>query len=228
MKQERAWQDHESAKQRDRMVEDQIRYRGVQDERVLWAMSKVPREAFVPPAWSAYAYEDMALPISEKQTISQPFIVATMTALLELKGGERVLEVGTGSGYAAAILGEIAAEVYTIERIEALADQARMTLEQFGYDNITVLCGDGTRGWPQAAPYDAIIVTACGPHIPASLKQQLKIGGRLVLPVGMQAHSQQLCRVTRISENDYRLEELDQVAFVPLIGEDGWSSGNVI
>jgi protein-L-isoaspartate(D-aspartate) O-methyltransferase len=146
-----------------------------------------------------------------------------MTEALALEGGEKILEIGTGSGYAAAVLGEIADEVYTIERIDRLADSARATLADLGYDNVTVLHGDGTLGWPDQAPYDGIVVTAGGPEVPASLKQQLKIGGRLVIPVGGHLDIQKLVCVTRISEQEFRSEDLVAVRFVPLVGAEGWT-----
>ena len=206
---------------RQAMVRHQIEARGIRAEPVLRAMSRVPREAFLPESLRESAYEDSPLPIDERQTISQPYIVAFMTDALQLGGGERVLEVGTGSGYAAAILAEIAAEVYTVERLESLARQSRALLQQLGYRNIRVIHGDGTRGWPEAAPYDAIVVAAGGPVVPDSLKDQLAVGGRLVIPVG-DNFVQTLVRVTRLSEADYREEQLTGVRFVPLVGEEGW------
>jgi protein-L-isoaspartate(D-aspartate) O-methyltransferase len=205
------------------MVDRQIAARGVRSERVLEAMRKVPRERFVPVRMAEFAYDDAPLPIGEGQTISQPYIVAYMTEALALEGGEKILEIGTGSGYAAAVLGEIADEVYTIERIDRLADSARATLADLGYDNVTVLHGDGTLGWPDQAPYDGIVVTAGGPEVPASLKQQLKIGGRLVIPVGGHLDIQKLVCVTRISEQEFRSEDLVAVRFVPLVGAEGWT-----
>ncbi len=204
------------------MVRYQLEDRGVTDPKVLAAMGKVRREAFVPAAERDFAYSDGPLPIGHGQTISQPFIVALMTEALQLNGGERVLEIGTGSGYAAAVLAEIAADVFTIERIAELAESARLALEEQGCANIHVKCDDGTLGWKEHAPYDAIVATASGPSVPKSLKDQLKIGGRLVMPVGSQFGGQQLMRVTRVSETDYQHEELDWVRFVPLIGEQGW------
>ena len=165
---------------------------------------------------------DSPLPIAGEQTISQPYIVAFMAEALMLKGGEKVLEIGAGSGYAAAVLSEIAAEVFTVERLGQLADQAAATLADIGYDNIHVLHGDGTKGWPEHAPYDAIVVAAGGPQVPELLKEQLKIGGRLVIPVGADQRTQELVRVVRISKDTYRSEDIADVRFVPLIGEAGW------
>jgi len=208
------------------MVERDIAARGVRDELVLDAMRKVPRELFLPKRLREFAYEDSPLPIASEQTISQPYIVAFMTEALMLKGGEKILEIGAGSGYAAAVLSEIAANVYTVERLGPLAEKAAETLAELGYDNVHVLHGDGTRGWPDHAPYDAIVVAAGGPQVPESLKEQLKIGGRLVIPVGSDQRSQELVRVTRISANEYRSEDIADVRFVPLIGEEGWTADN--
>ena len=207
---------------RKEMVERDIAARGVRDELVLDAMRKVPRELFLPKDLREFAYEDTPLPIAGEQTISQPYIVAFMAEALMLKGGEKVLEIGAGSGYAAAVLSEIAANVYTVERLGPLAEKAAATLAELGYDNVHVLHGDGTRGWPAHAPYDAIVVAAGGPQVPESLKEQLKIGGRLVIPVGADQRSQELVRVTRISADEYRSEDIADVRFVPLIGEQGW------
>ena len=207
---------------RKEMVERDIAARGVRDELVLDAMRKVPRELFLPKDLREFAYEDTPLPIAGEQTISQPYIVAFMAEALMLKGGEKVLEIGAGSGYAAAVLSEIAANVYTVERLGPLAEKAAATLAELGYDNVHVLHGDGTRGWPAHAPYDAIVVAAGGPQVPELLKEQLKIGGRLVIPVGADQRSQELVRVTRISDDEYRSEDIADVRFVPLIGEQGW------
>jgi protein-L-isoaspartate(D-aspartate) O-methyltransferase len=208
--------------QRRAMVRDQLQNRGISDLFVLNAMGKVRREAFVPPDERDFAYSDGPLPIGHGQTISQPFIVALMTEALKLSGGERVLEIGTGSGYAAAVLAEIASEVFTIERIAELAEDAKQALEREGYANVHVTSDDGTLGWKDHAPYDAIVATAAGPSVPQSLKGQLRIGGRLVMPVGSQFGSQRLVRVTRVTQTEYQQEELDWVRFVPLIGEQGW------
>jgi protein-L-isoaspartate(D-aspartate) O-methyltransferase len=207
---------------RTRMVDQQIAARGVRSKPVLDAMRRIPREVFVPESLRELAYNDGPLSIGEGQTISQPFIVALMVEALGLNGGETVLEIGTGSGYAAAVLAEIAAQVYTIERIDQLAQQARTTLAENGYDNVEVIQGDGTLGWPDQAPYDAIVVTAGGPEVPEALKHQLKTGGRLVIPVGRDMHNQELIRVTRVSQSEFRTEDLEYVRFVPLIGKQGW------
>jgi len=209
---------------RERMVQRQIAGRGVRSEKVLDAMRKVPRERFLPNGQAAWAYDDAPLPIGDDQTISQPYIVAYMTEALLLEGGEKVLEIGTGSGYAAAVLAEIAADVYTIERIDGLAIMARIVLDKLGYQNVHVRQGDGTLGWPEHAPFDAIVVTAGGPDVPDPLKRQLKIGGRLVMPIGKTTWFQELVRVTRITEADFDTEYLVPVRFVPLIGEGGWDS----
>src|SRR5579863_6389063 len=207
---------------RAKMVERNIAARGVQDELVLEAMRKVPRELFLPKNLREFAYEDSPLPIAGEQPISQPYIVAFMTEALMLKGGEKVLEIGAGSGYAAAVLSEIAAQVYTVERLGPLAEQAAVTLAELGYDNVHVLHGDGTRGWAEHAPFDAIVVAAGGPQVPESLKDQLKIGGKLVIPVGADQRTQELVRVTRISAKEFLSEDIADVRFVPLIGEEGW------
>src|ERR1035437_8429432 len=208
---------------RAEMVERNIVARGVRDDLVLEAMRKVPRELFLPKNLREFAYEDSPLPIAGEQTISQPYIVAFMAEALMLKGGEKVLEIGAGSGYAAAVLSEIAANVYTVERLGQLADKAAATLADLGYDNVHVRHGDGTRGWPEHAPYDAIVVAAGAPQVPESLKQQLKLGGRLVIPVGTDQRSQELVRGVRVSKNEYRSEDIADVRFVPLIGEQGWA-----
>ena len=207
---------------RKQMIDYQLAARGLHDQSVLDAVNAVPREEFVPTDLVEFAYSDSPLPIAASQTISQPYIIALMTAALELKPDDRVLEVGAGSGYAAAVLAEIATDVYTIERHKILADTARSRLEQLGYRNIQVLFGDGTLGWPEHAPFDAIVVAAGGPDVPENLKKQLAIGGRLVIPVGSSLHTQKLLRVRRISENEYQEEDLGGVRFVPLIGAAGW------
>lgn len=208
---------------RAEMVAHHIMHRGIHSEPVLAAMRSVPREAFLPEELREFAYEDSPLPIAEGQTISQPYIVAMMTDALELEGGEKVLEIGTGSGYAAAVLSRIAKDVYTVERIGQLAEKAAAALSALGYHNVHVLHADGTLGWPDHAPYDAIVVAAGGPQVPESLKAQLKIGGRLVIPVGADRRLQELVRVTRLGRNEYKTEELADVRFVPLVGAEGWT-----
>jgi len=212
----------EAEQERERMVAKQIEARGVEDSFVLDAMRAVPREDFMPSEERDVAYEDGPLPIGHGQTISQPYIVAAMTAAARVRPGERVLEIGTGSGYGAAVLSKIAGEVYTIERIEALADSARERLAALGYGNVHVRCGDGTLGWPEHAPYDAIVVTAGGPTVPPALLDELKPGGRLVMPLGSNPRVQRLVRLTRTGPETYAQDELEPVAFVPLIGEQGW------
>jgi len=207
---------------REEMVTRQLAARGVRSPAVLEAMLRVRREGYVPSYLGEFAYDDTPLPIEEEQTISQPYVVGAMVEALELRPGDRVLEVGTGSGYAAAVLGEVAGEVFTIERHERLARTARERLERDGYANVRVRCGDGTLGWPEEAPFDAIVVAAGGPDVPASLREQLAIGGRLVIPVGATEGLQKLVRVTRVGADRYRSEELARVRFVPLIGAQGW------
>ncbi len=207
--------------QRKRLV-DGIRLRGIRDERVLSALLKVPRHLFVPEELRDRAYVDAPLPIGEGQTISQPYIVALMTEALELDENSRVLEIGTGSGYQAAILAEIAKEVYTVERIPALLERAKRILEALGYDNIYFKLGDGTLGWEEHAPYDAIIVTAGAPEVPEPLVEQLKVGGRMVIPVGDE-FSQRLLRVTKLdSSGKVKIEDLGGCVFVKLKGKHGW------
>jgi protein-L-isoaspartate(D-aspartate) O-methyltransferase len=210
---------------REQMVRQQIAARGIRDPLVLGAMRRVPREQFLSESLEEFAYQDTPLPIESDQTISQPFIVAYMTECLGLRGGEKVLEIGTGSGYAAAVLAEIAGEVFTVERYANLAASAAGRLERLGYENVRVLHGDGTLGWKEHAPYDAIIVAAGGPEVPASLREQLSVGGRLVIPVGPTARSQKLVRITRRGEHDFDQEDLIGVSFVPLVGQEGWREG---
>jgi len=217
--------DHEAL--RREMVRRQIGSRGIRAARVLEAIARVPREKFVPAHLEEFAYEDTPLPIAEGQTISQPFIVAYMAEKAELAPGERVLEVGTGSGYAAAVFSEIADEIYTIERNEVLAETARDRLIALGYAHIHVRCGDGTKGWPDAAPFDAILVAAGGPEIPRSLREQLAVGGRLVIPVGPSERLQTLVRIRRLADDRYEEEDLGGVKFVPLIGAEGWPQKRV-
>ncbi len=203
------------------MLEEQLRRRGIIDERVLAAMARVPRHRFVAAPHEPIAYSDQALPIASGQTISQPYIVALMTQALALSDNDRVLEIGTGSGYAAAVLAHLAGAVYTVERHRDLSRSAKHRLVQLGYRSIHVGTGDGTRGWPDHAPFDAISVAAGGPHIPRSLLDQLADGGKLVMPVG-QRDEQQLVRVTRRG-TAFEEELLGPVRFVPLIGEEGWT-----
>jgi protein-L-isoaspartate(D-aspartate) O-methyltransferase len=207
---------------RERMVATQIEARGITDPLVLDAMRTVPRECFVPASLAKFAYEDGPLLIGSGQTISQPYIVAAMTAAVGLKPGACVLEVGTGSGYGSAVLSLIAAEVYTVERVGVLAKASRDRLVELGYANVHVLEGDGSLGWPEHAPYDAILVTAGGPRVPKALLHQLAVGGRLVMPVGGATRTQRLVRVTRTDVHEYEYEDLEEVAFVPLIGAEGW------
>ena len=207
---------------RNIMIEKHLKARGVTDSAVLEAMAEVPREAFLPEAMAEFAYEDSPLPIGEGQTISQPYIVAVMTQLLEVERGDRVLEIGTGSGYAAAVLSRIVDAVYTIERHASLAANARDIYRRLGYDNIHVREGDGSLGWPEKGPYDAIVVTAGAPEVPATLKKQLAVGGRLVIPVGS-SRLQELLRIRRTGEDTYEQEERLSVRFVPLVGAEGWS-----
>jgi protein-L-isoaspartate(D-aspartate) O-methyltransferase len=202
------------------MVERQLRRRGISDQRVLSAMARVPRELFVPESLRAYAYSDDALPIGERQTISQPFVVATICSLLALEGHERVLDVGTGSGYQAAVLAELAAEVVTIERIAALAEAAHAALAEAGYANVEVHVGDGSLGVPERAPYHGIAVAAAAPDIPPALYDQLQDGGRLVVPRGTRGH-QELVLVVRTPEGPVGRTSLP-VRFVPLVGDEGF------
>ncbi|BEH10495.1 MULTISPECIES: protein-L-isoaspartate(D-aspartate) O-methyltransferase [Geobacter] len=208
---------------RKRMVESQIIARGVSDRRVIEAMMKVPRHVFVEEAMAAQAYSDTPLPIGEKQTISQPYMVALMTELLELKGKEKVLEIGTGSGYQAAILAVMADRVYTVERIRSLALRARKALDSLGLLNVNIKMSDGTVGWEEEAPFDAIIVTAGAPDIPQQYIDQLKPGGRLVIPVGTQ-FEQVLVRVVKQEDGSVEREDITGCRFVKLVGKFGWSS----
>jgi protein-L-isoaspartate(D-aspartate) O-methyltransferase len=208
--------------QRERMVQRQVRARGIRDEAILDALREVPREVFVLDKYKAAAYDDSPLPIPAGQTISQPYVVALMIRTLRLGPEDKVLEVGSGSGYAAAILSRIVNEVHAVERHEELVEYARERLAQIEYDNVHVHHADGTMGWPQAAPYDGIMVSASGPRVPHSLEKQLAVGGRLVMPVGRARGLQTLIRLTRISEDEYEEKDLGGVRFVPLIGEEGW------
>jgi protein-L-isoaspartate(D-aspartate) O-methyltransferase len=207
---------------RRRMVDTQLVRRGIRHPGVLRAMASVPRERFVPELAAPDAYADSAMPIGQGQTISQPYVVALMIQALAPENAHRVLEIGTGSGYAAAVLAELVSEVYTVERLETLAAAARARLATLGYRNVHVVEGDGTLGWAEQAPYDGIVVTAGGPEVPAPLLPQLRVGGHLVVPVGPTLRSQALIRVTRRAADDYARESLGPVAFVPLIGQAGW------
>jgi protein-L-isoaspartate(D-aspartate) O-methyltransferase len=208
---------------REKMVERQIAARGIHDPRILAAFQSVPRELFVPEHLREFAFEDSPLPIEADQTISQPYIVALMLEAAELEGSDRVLEVGAGSGYAAAVLAQIADEVIAIERHEELAKLAGERMERLGYENASIYEGDGTRGYPEKGPFDAIIVSASGSHVPEVLLQQLEIGGRLVMPVGEPQEVQKLLKITRAQEDEYEQEELGAVRFVPLIGAHAWT-----
>ena len=206
---------------RKRMVEKDITPRGIQDQRVLDAMLKVPRHLFVGESQRMSAYEDHPLSIGEGQTISQPYIVALMTDALKLTGRETVLEIGTGSGYQTAILGELAARVYSIERIPSLTGRARKILDSLGYRNVLVKLSDGTTGWEEYAPYDRILVTAGSPSVPQPLVDQLAPGGILVIPVGSNS-MQELVRVTKREDGSTREERLGSCIFVRLVGKHGW------
>lgn len=201
------------------MVENQIAARGVRDQRVLDAMGSVPREWFVDENLRDRAYDDAPLPIGEGQTISQPFIVAFMIEAARIGSGDRVLEIGAGCGYAAAIISRIAARVYAIERHASLGNAAAARLRSLGYDNVELRVGDGTKGWPEAAPFDAIVISAGGPSVPRALKDQLAPDGVLVMPVGRDGGSQRLLRLQRRADGGFGREDLGGVAFVPLVGD---------
>ncbi len=205
---------------RARMVERQLQGRGIEDERVLEAMGAVPREAFVPPRMRHRAYADSALPIGEEQTISQPWIVAAISQAMELSGTERVLEIGTGSGYSAAVLSQLAAEVVSVERYESLSRAAREVLAQLGIANVELLVGDGSRGVPERAPFDAIAVHATAPAAPPALIDQLADGGRLVLPIAMKEAD--MLTVLRRRGEEVEAKAIGPCRFVPLIGEEGF------
>jgi len=207
---------------RKRMVQEQLVARGIKDKRVLDAMMKVPRHLFVEEGLWHQAYGDFPLPIGEGQTISQPYIVALMTVALHLKGGEKILEIGTGSGYQAAVLAELTKQVFSIERISPMASKARKILDKLGYANVLIRVSDGTHGWEEEAPFDGIIVTAGAPEIPLTLVQQLGVTGRLVIPVGDE-YSQTLFKVVK-KEKGYKKEDLGGVRFVKLIGDHGWKA----
>lgn len=207
---------------RELMIREHLIARGIVDQSVIRAMREVPRERFIPENLAEYAYDDNPLQINGGQTISQPYIVAYMAQALELSETDRVLEIGTGSGYAAAVLSKLVKAVYSVERLQLLAESCRPRLRQLGIDNVYILHGDGTLGWPEHAPYDAIVVTAAAPKAPKPLLEQLATGGRLVIPVGPSLELQLLVRVRRLSEHVYRDEQLCGVRFVPLIGAEGW------
>ncbi|MGH9949830.1 MAG: protein-L-isoaspartate(D-aspartate) O-methyltransferase [Pyrinomonadaceae bacterium] len=211
----------EYALPRSRMVEHLRTQYKIEDERVLEAMNRVPRHLFVPQAIQSQAYKDNALPIAGGQTISQPYIVARMSELLELKGRERVLEIGSGSGYQTAVLALVGRKVFAVERLETLASESKVRLIRLGYRNVSFKRADGTEGWTSYAPFDAILVAAGGPTIPEPLVEQLEIGGRMIIPVGEDREKQMLIRVTR-KEKGYATEDCGPCAFVPLIGEHGW------
>ncbi len=215
--------EDEYAAARAAMVEVQLGPRGIQDERVLAAMRKVPRHEFVPEPWKQDAYIDSPLPIGEEQTISQPYIVALMTELLELKGPEKVLEIGTGSGYQAAVLAELCTAVYTIEILEPLAEQAEQTLKRLGYEEAHVRCGDGWKGWPERKPFDGIIITCAAPQVPSPLVEQLKVGGRVVVPIaGEDAWDpDDLVVGTKQPDGRLEIEKVADVRFVPMTGSLG-------
>ncbi len=212
---------------RQTMVTDQLVRRGIRDTRVLDAMRQVPREDFVDRASRAHAYEDRPLPIGAGQTISQPYIVAYMIEALQLKGGEKLLEIGGGSGYAAAVLARIADHVFTIERLPELAARGQSNLAAAGARNVTVRCADGTQGWPEEAPFDAILVSAGAPEVPRPLLDQLKIDGTMIVPVGYDPTSQDLIRVIRTAADSFERTTLTSVRFVPLIGQEGWEPENL-
>ncbi|MEP1214948.1 MAG: protein-L-isoaspartate(D-aspartate) O-methyltransferase [Marinobacter sp.] len=216
--------EHNLRKDKQEFLDTLVR-RGIKDQRVLDAMKGVPREAFVGPDQAESAYDDRPLQIEEGQTISQPYIVALMTEAMQLKPNDTVLEIGTGSGYAAAVLSRVVKKVFTVERHQLLANLAQERLAKQGYNNVKVLCGDGTLGWPEHSPFDAIVVTAGAPSVPQALVRQLAIGGRLVIPAGSDRHQQQLLRITRTSEEKTETEKLSDVRFVPLVGEEGWHTG---
>ena len=214
-------EEGEYVKRRESMVNEQILVRGIKEPRLIEAMRTIPRHLFVPAGYRRYAYSDHPLPIGEGQTISQPYMVALMTNLLQLKGTEKVLEIGTGSGYQAAILSRLAAEVHTVEILPEVADKARQTLDSLGFQRITIHVGDGSLGWPAEAPYDAILVTAAAKETPRAYFEQLKQTGRMVIPLGGQGT--QTIEYWTFENNRWDSESILTVSFVPLRGADGWS-----
>jgi len=208
---------------RAEMVQRQLVERGIHDEAVLDAMRRVPREAFVSDAMRDHAFDDTPLPIDSGQTISQPYIVALTLQAAEIHPDDRVLEIGTGSGYVAAILARIARHVDSVERIRELADSARLRLQRLGETRVDVHAADGTMGWPPGAPFDAIVAAASGPWVPDAWREQLAIGGRLVMPIGGRGSQQRLCKLTRVDDTNYEEQDLGAVMFVPLIGAQGWA-----
>jgi protein-L-isoaspartate(D-aspartate) O-methyltransferase len=210
------------AAEREAMVERQLRRRGISEPPILEAFRSVPREAFVGAAYAHLAYGDHPLPIEADQTISQPYIIALMIQAAAIEAGDSVLEVGSGSGYAAAVISRIASKVLGIERQHELVEIARERLRRLGYDNVDIVEGDGTKGWPQGAPYDAILAAASGSHVPRPLIQQLRPSGRLVMPLGQPGAVQKLVKVTKLPDGMLQQSDLGAVRFVPLIGEEGW------
>lgn len=208
--------------ERQEMVDRQLRSRGISDPAILDAFANIPRERFVGADVAHLAYEDRPLPIEGFQTISQPYIVALMIEAAEIKRGDRILEVGSGSGYTAAVMSRIAARIIGIERKHELVEIARQRLASLGADNVEIVEGDGTKGWPAAAPYDAILCSASGPHVPSSLIGQLVPNGRLVMPLGQTGHSQKLVKLTKCEDGSIQQSDLGAVVFVPLIGAEGW------
>jgi protein-L-isoaspartate(D-aspartate) O-methyltransferase len=209
---------------RERMVRHLREHYKISDERVLEAMRRVPRHLFVPEALESQAYKDNALPIAANQTISQPFIVARMTELLELDNQSKILEIGAGSGYQTAILSLLAGKIFAVERVAQLAEEARRRLENLNIKNVSLLCADGTQGLEKHAPFDGILVAAGSPQLPEPLLKQLKIGGRLIIPIGENQKTQKLIRVTRAAANNFQTGDFGACAFVPLIGEHGWKN----
>ena len=208
---------------REKMVKHLREHHKITDERVLSVMQQIPRHKFVPEALKFQAYRDNALPIASKQTISQPYIVARMSELLELTPSSKILEIGAGSGYQTVVLSNLAGQIFSIERVEKLTNQAHKRLNQFNIQNVTLHCGDGTQGWKMYAPYDGILVAAGSPILPEPLLNQLKVGGKLVIPIGDDVKSQTLTRIIR-TQNGFQTENHGKCSFVPLIGEYGWQN----